>query len=100
METTVNYNNGKTVITINGRLDTEQSMLFAKDIEAIADGQLTLVDIDCTALEYISSSGLRVFISLLKRVTRVGGKLTLQHVNSNVKSVLDLTGFSSLFTIE
>lgn len=100
METTITQANGKTQITINGRLDTENSIEFSPKIDTLDDSQLTLVDIDCANLEYISSSGLRILISLLKKAGKAGGTVKLHHINDSVKNVLDMTGFSSFFTID
>ncbi len=100
MEATITQANGKTQITLNGRLDTENSIEFSPKIDALDDSQLTLVDIDCANLEYISSSGLRILISLLKKAGKAGGTVKLHHLNDSVKNVLDMTGFSTFFTID
>ena len=56
--------------------------------------------IDCTELEYISSSGLRVLLSILKQAKTVGSRVVLKNVNEVIREVLDLTGFITLFELE
>ncbi len=100
METKITQADGKTQITLNGRLDTENSIEFGQKVDALDCAHISSVDIDCSGLEYISSSGLRTFISLLKKANKAGGSVKLHNINSSVKNVLDMTGFSSFFTID
>ncbi|MBP2627128.1 MAG: putative anti-sigma factor antagonist [Firmicutes bacterium] len=49
--------------------------------------------------EYISSAGLRVFLTILKALQRSGGKIVLCGLNPYVREVFDMAGFSQLFKI-
>ena len=53
--------------------------------------------IDCTELEYIASSGLRILISILKGAKANGSKVVLKNLNDDIKNVFKLTGFINLF---
>ena len=55
--------------------------------------------LDCSALEYVSSAGLRVLLKAQKMM-RAQGSMKLTHVNEIVMEVLDMTGFADLLTIE
>ena len=48
-------------------------------------------------MEYISSSGLRIFLSLLKAVKPKGGLVTIKGVSNEVRDVFTVTGFINLF---
>lgn len=88
----------KTVVAIEGRLDTIQAEKFMNVINQMDDDSLqNEIEVDCSQLEYISSSGLRAFIVLLKNTQKANGKVTLKNLNTNVKAVFDMTGFSALF---
>lgn len=100
METKILKNENQTLITLNGRLDTVNAVKFQQEIEALDLGDGVEVTVDCEALEYISSSGLRAFISLLKKTQKKGGKIKLLHLTPNVKEVFDMTAFSQLFGLE
>ena len=50
-------------------------------------------------LEYVSSAGLRVFLLMAKRLRAAGGKLALAEPAPGVREVLDISGFSTIFTI-
>lgn len=99
METKIEKKGNLTVITVSGRLDTINATAFQKQLDEIPDTNTAHIEIDCNALEYISSSGLRAFISILKRAQKNGGEVKVLHLNNNVKEVFDMTGFSSLFGI-
>ena len=58
------------------------------------------VILDCTELEYISSSGLRLFLSLRKAAASKGGKVIVKAINKDIRSVFMMTGFLNLFEIQ
>ena len=62
-----------------------------------ADKEITL---DCTKLDYISSSGLRLFLSLRKEAAAKGGKVIIENINDEIKKVFMMTGFFNLFEIK
>ena len=58
------------------------------------------VIIDCTNLEYIASSGLRILLSILKGAKANGSKVAMRGMNDDIKNVFKLTGFISIFDFE
>ncbi len=86
-------------ICLAGRMDTIRTVEFQNMIDELSDEDAGHVVVNCKDLEYISSSGLRAFIALLKKAQRNGGKVELLQLNDNVKEVFDMTGVSSLFGI-
>ena len=98
MKTTIEEKNGELVATFEGRLDTAASVQTAKDIEPLnlcPDGQVIILD--CTRLEYLASSGLRLFIGVLKDAKPRGCKVYVKGLNKDLKSVFAMTGFIHLF---
>ena len=61
-----------------------------------ADKEIIL---DCTNLEYISSSGLRLFLTVRKEASVKGGKVIIQNINEEIRKVFMMTGFFNLFDI-
>lgn len=89
--------NGHTVIYLEGRLDTSTSPMLEEHVDGnIADCQKLVVDME--KLEYISSAGLRVLLSMQKTMDRQG-TLEIRHVNDIVREVFEITGFSDILTI-
>ena len=100
MEVKILDQNGEKVVVIEGRVDTvTASDLEMKVSQSWSTPAITLV-FDCEKLEYLSSSGLRIILSAHKQVTAKGGKFILRNLSREVRSVIDLTGFSRILTIE
>lgn len=94
-------NNGDQVKGIlNGRLDTAASMQFSADMEPLLDNADKHIVLDCEKLDFISSSGLRLFLSLRKATIAKGGDITITGVSPEIKQVFTITGFYSLFTFK
>ena len=100
MEATFNKSGSKLSIGIKGRLDTVTSRDFMSELTWKLTEDTVDVDIDCSGLEYISSSGLRAFMVIYKNITPKGGKLVLKSVTPQVGEVLNITGMATLFNIE
>ncbi|MBR3657274.1 MAG: STAS domain-containing protein [Prevotella sp.] len=91
---------GKTIIKTGERIDTLNAAQFEADIQpALVQG--VDLEIDCTALNYMASSGLRIFQSTMRTVVRsLGGQMKLTHVNDDIYDVLKMTGFTRHLTVE
>ena len=85
-------------LKIVGRLDTST----APELEATIDGCVAGINelvLDCSALEYVSSAGLRVILKAQKLMNSQGG-MKLTNVNETIMEVFDITGFADILTIE
>ena len=86
------------VLKISGRLDTST----APELEAVIDGCIAGIKeltMDCSALEYVSSAGLRVILKAQK-LMNAQGNMKLTNVNETIMEVFDITGFIDILTIE
>lgn len=84
---------------LNGRLDTAASQQFSTDMQPLMEHADKHIILDCTNLEFISSSGLRLFLTLRKASMAKKGEVTLLGMKPDVKQVFALTGFLSMFKI-
>lgn len=82
-----------------GRLDTAAAVEIMPDIQTLADQADKHIVLDCSELAYISSSGLRLFLTLRKESAAKGGKLQVRNINADIRQVFMMTGFISLFDI-
>ena len=87
---------GKLTLKVSGRLDTDTSPQLAEELKC--EG-VSNVAFDFSALEYISSAGLRVLMAAQKDLMAVGGKVVVMNPNGIVRGVLDMTGLSGVFEI-
>ena len=88
---------GKLFFSLEGRLDTNTSPEL--EAELVLDG-VTEVVFDLANLEYISSAGLRIFLTAQKKMMASGGKVILKSPNDMVRSVLEITGCADIFEIQ
>ena len=98
MEINKTLKEGTLFIGLKGRLDTITAPSLESELNAALPGITELV-LDCTALEYVSSAGLRVILAAQKVMNRQG-KMILRNVNDAIMEVFEITGFSDLLTIE
>ena len=80
-----------------GRLDTAASSQTEQEMKVLYDCTGRDVILDCTNLEYISSSGLRLFLGLLKVAKPKGSHVFITGMNDDLRQVFAMTGFINLF---
>jgi anti-sigma B factor antagonist len=85
-------------LQLGGRLDTTTAPDLEKVVNSDLDDVKNLV-LDMKELKYVSSAGLRVLLTLQKKMNEQGS-LKLLNVCDEIKEVLDITGFTSFLTIE
>ena len=100
MNTTIEEIDGKYVATLEGEMDTAAAMEAEEVLKPLYSSNGKDVIIDCTTLEYIASSGLRILLSILKGAKASGSKVVMKGVNDDIKNVFKLTGFISIFEFE
>jgi len=87
------------ILKIKGRIDTLTSREFETEvITLIENGDNNLVG-DCSQLDYVSSSALRVFLVALKRLKKNSGQFVLFGLQPQIREVFDISGFLDLFKI-
>ena len=91
-------NGGMTAI-IQGRLDTPAAVKAQQEITPLLENADKEILLDCAQLEYISSSGLRLFLTIRKETAAKGGKVIIENVSDDIKKVFMMTGFFNLFEI-
>jgi len=99
MDIKITQQENKTIVVLNGRIDTSNADQFQQDVAPLLEGESPDIDIDCTDMTYTSSQGLRIFLMLQKSVMARGGKMVMRNMNPQVKEVFDITGFSNIITI-
>ena len=100
MNITIENANGMTIATLAGRLDTPTAAEVEPSFEQLQNAADGTVVLDCTELAYISSSGLRLFLSLRKTATAKGGKVIVKNISNDIRQVFMMTGFLNLFEME
>ena len=88
------------MVAFEGRLDTMTSSEFEKQLAPFYLTPGIELILDCNAMEYISSAGLRVVLIAHKSITANGGRFVVSNLSKEVRSVFDMTGFSRILIIK
>ena len=100
MEARRETQDGPAVIKITGSIDAANAVELDQLINHLINIDTDhLVLFDCGSLEYVSSSGLRVFMLLLKKVRPRQGAVAFCGLNEQVQSIFEIAGLDALFTI-
>jgi len=84
---------------VSGRLDTASASAFELELNRLIDGTINVI-FDLKGLEYISSSGLHVLLQTQKLMTANKRKLVIRNIGGMVKTVFEMVGFNTIFTLE
>lgn len=98
MDLTTKKDGNALSVAVSGRVDTSTAPEFEAAVKAELDG-VTELTIDFSQMDYISSAGLRVLLSLQKIMNKQGAMKVIG-VNETVYEVFEVTGFSEILTIE
>ncbi len=98
MNTQISIRGNYQVISIQGRLDTATSPGFESSVNEIIEPSAKII-IDCEKMDYISSSGLRVFLIALKKINNSGGELKICSLQPAINEIFKISGFTTIFPI-
>ncbi|MBO5715959.1 MAG: STAS domain-containing protein [Clostridia bacterium] len=93
-----NLNGTELTVAISGRLDTTTAPQLEAELKQNIGSTEKLV-LDFTALEYLSSAGLRVLLAAQK-VMNKQGEMIIKNVNDTINEIFEVTGFIDILTIE
>ena len=85
---------------LTGRLDTPASPQAEKDLAPLVEKADRTLVLDCSGMNYISSSGLRIFLTIRKAAGNKGGKVVVRGISDDIRQIFMMTGFLNLFEIE
>jgi anti-sigma B factor antagonist len=87
-------------VSITGEIDIYTAQLFKEKLYNVVDSSGRDLNIDCSNLNYIDSTGLGIFVGALKK-TKVNGKeIYLENLKDNIKKLFVITGLDKLFIIK
>lgn len=99
MDITESQLNAATVLALAGRLDGLAAPALEQKIDALVAAGVKKVVLDCSALAYVSSAGLRSFLTSAKKLKAAGGKAAFAALAPAVHEVFELSGFLSVLEV-
>ena len=99
MQMTKRVKNNIEILSLKGDFDLSNAKVVKTILDKeIAAGKTNLV-MDLTALNYIDSSGIGVFINTMTTLRSKKGKLVLLGMNPNIHRIFEMTKLLSFFVI-
>jgi anti-sigma B factor antagonist len=99
MELAIKKSENCTVVEIKGKLNTTNFSSVEKEFaQLIEKGQHNIL-VDCENLDYVSSSGLRVFLVTLKSLNKLKGKFVLCNLQESIIDIFEVSGFITIFEV-
>lgn len=99
MDININTVKGISILAIKGRLDTTNYNQLELKLQDLMDKNNTRFIINCSEMSYISSSGLRVFLMYLKKISAVKGEFVICCLRENIQEIFKISGFNKIFRI-
>jgi len=86
-------------VRVGGRLDTLTAPEFTEQALALVDGGRTRVVFDLSAVEYVSSAGLKAFLATAKHAGAQGGAVALCSLQEPVERIFLIAGFDAFLRL-
>jgi len=87
------------VIDLIGQIkSSDHAELQKKLLGMIEQGEKRIV-VNCSGLTYINSSGLRILLIVLRKITAAGGELRIAGLRDSIREIMVISGFTSIFSI-
>ncbi len=87
------------IMEIEGRIDANTASEIEQELNILKEQEAAKIIIDFSGVNYISSGGLRVFLTALKWTRSNNGDLKLVRLEKNVEKIFKLAGFTKIFNI-
>ncbi|MBI3798566.1 MAG: STAS domain-containing protein [Deltaproteobacteria bacterium] len=87
------------IVGVSGKLEVTNSRAFEERILAVIDAGERQLVVDLSRLDYVSSAGLRVFVTAAKLLNSANGKIVFCSLKEPVREVFDIAGFFSIFSV-
>lgn len=91
---------GVLVVAVTGRVDSNTAPEFEERLlGAISQGRRNII-LNFSAMDYISSAGLRVLLKAARELKTQSGSLAVCCMRDYIREVFDLSGFTAILTVE
>ncbi|HBE01738.1 MAG: hypothetical protein A2096_10970 [Spirochaetes bacterium GWF1_41_5] len=99
MEISIEKKNGWNIIYPAGRLDIHISQQLEDTVEKVIGQKETKIIFNLENVEYLSSSGLRVFISTMRKLKDLKGEMRICSISETVAKIFRIVELESMFKI-
>lgn len=87
------------IVNLQGQINSTNAATTEAEVLALVDAGHKNLLLDFSALDYISSAGLRLVLVVGKRLRQDGGKLVLCAMQPHIREVFDISGFLAILNV-
>lgn len=91
--------NDVVVFSMRGRLDGNTALEFEQNVLAGLENGATKIVFDCSELDYINSSGLRVMVMAYQRLHDRDGRIAVCSLKDYIQEIFDISGYNQIFAL-
>jgi anti-anti-sigma factor len=88
-----------TVVRLEGRIEGQTAPAVEAELRPLIVSSSVRLALDLSQVDYVSSAGLRVFLSLFRECQAQPDRFILVAPKAAVREVLDISGFSTILTL-
>lgn len=99
METQVEEKGDVVVLRLQGRLDAASSPQLEKKINSIIESGHFKLILNLAGVDYLSSAGMRLMLSVSKKLKHLEGKIVACSLNEEVMDVIKMAGFHQVLEL-
>ena len=99
MEIKIRESDGISIVELAGSLDTGTAPQVGGKLEELISGGVTKIMMVFSAVDFISSAGLRVLLATAKKLRKAGGDMRVCGLNETVQEVFEISGFDALIKV-
>ena len=89
-----------TEIKTEKKIDAASAPKLDKRLKELLEAGETELVVDMEETTYISSVGLRAFVSAQKKINKMNGSMVLTHVQPCIMEIFEVTGFAGVLTFD
>jgi anti-sigma B factor antagonist len=86
-----------TVVEISGEIDSNTAPQAQERLLPLVQPGAKIL-LDMSGVEYMSSAGLRMLLSMYRQISRQNGGIVLVGLTEEIKDTMSITGFLNFFT--
>tara|TARA_B100000989_G_C19361786_1_gene393597 strand:- start:128 stop:472 length:345 start_codon:yes stop_codon:yes gene_type:complete len=87
------------IFRIDGRLDATSAPKLENALEQACSKGFLKIILDLADMEYLSSAGIRLILSLTKKLDNLNGGLRLCSISEDVMEIIKMAGFERILNI-
>ena len=99
MEVQVEEKGDVVVVRLQGRLDAASSPQLEKKIYSIIESGYFKIILNFSGVDYLSSAGMRLMLSVSKKLKHLAGKVVACSLNDEIMDIIKMAGFQNVLEI-